>query len=105
MKKITTNNFDQALKTSEMVMAVFTATWCGPCKMMKLVIDKVEGNYAGKVKFISVDIDSEMELRKRFDISSIPTLIAFKDGEMINRQVGAMTEDKLAEKLDRLLKR
>lgn len=105
MKNISSDKFDQTLKTSELVMAVFTATWCGPCKAMKIVIDNVEDGYAGKVNFIGVDIDAERELRERFNITSIPTLIAFKDGEIINRQTGAMTETAFSEKLDRLLKR
>lgn len=105
MKKVTAKNFDEALKTSKLVIVDFKASWCGPCKVMQNSIDAVEGKYPDTVKFISVDCDEEREVFNRFNVTSVPTLIAFRDGEIINRQSGSMLEGQLIEKVERLLKR
>lgn len=105
MYEVTAKHFDKALMTSKLVIVDFKASWCSPCKVMQNSINAVEGKYGHSVKFISVDCDKERELFERFDVTHVPTLIAFKCGEIINRQTGAMLESQLIEKLDRLLKR
>lgn len=105
MKKINAKNFDQSLKTSKLVIVDFMASWCGPCKVMKNSIDKVEPECADKVQFFSCDCDEDREVFDRFNVTSVPTLIAFKNGYAINRQSGALLENQLKDKIERLIGR
>lgn len=69
-------------------MVDFWATWCGPCRMAEPVIEQMSEEYAGKVLIGKVDVDAEPELAGKFGVMSIPTVILFKDGQEIGRQVG-----------------
>jgi len=92
--------FDEVLKNNPAVFVDFFATWCGPCKMVSPIVDKVSEEVEG-VKFIKVDVDQAMEAAQRYGIMSIPTLMAFKNGEAAGQIVGFVPEDQvkaLAEK-------
>ena len=74
--------FDEEIKASEVPVVVdFWAEWCGPCKMIAPVLDEIATEHAGKVAIGKVNIDDNLEVARRFDVMSIPTLIVFKDGE------------------------
>ena len=66
----------------------FWATWCGPCRMQAPILEQLDGELGGSVKIGKVDVDEEPELARRFAVMSIPTLIAFKDGKLIEKRVG-----------------
>ena len=86
---LTSENFEEeVLKSEKPVLVDFWATWCGPCKMLAPVISEIAEKYEGKVKVGKVNIDNEKELAVRYQISSIPTLMLFKNGEVINMSVG-----------------
>lgn len=95
--EITKSNFEsEVLKSDVPVLVDFNAAWCGPCRAMKPMLEELaEGNPAYKIA--SVDIDAEDELAEDYDVSSIPCLVVFKDGEEVNRSVGLIAKDAIAE--------
>lgn len=76
----------------------FTADWCAPCKKVRPIVESI--NQDSYLKFKIIDVDSEMELVKAFEIKSVPTFIIIKDGEIVKRTTGAKTHDELLELLD-----
>jgi thioredoxin 1 len=86
---ITDSNFEsEVLKSTTPVLVDFWATWCGPCKALGPKLEELSGSYTGKVKFVKVDVDQNPETASRFGISGIPTLILFKNGQMVDQLVG-----------------
>lgn len=79
---------------SETTVVDFFATWCGPCKMLAPVFDEI-GNDIDEVKFLKVDIDKSLELARKFQVTTVPTVIVFKDGEEAERLVGFIPKQKL----------
>ncbi len=88
--------FDSVLKENKSVFVDFYADWCGPCKMVSPVVEKLAGENTD-ITFVKVNVDDNPEVASRFGIMSIPTLIAFKDGEVAKTGVGYMPEGVLAE--------
>lgn len=97
-------NFEaEVLKAKGVVMVDFFAVWCGPCKMMAPTIDKLATAYKGKVKIGKLDVDENNATSSRYEIQSIPTIIFFKDGEMMDALIGFQSEEALKKKIDSLL--
>jgi len=91
--------FNSLIKEGKVVVD-FYADWCGPCKFLSPIIEKLAGDYDGTVKFAKVDVDGQQELAQRFQVMSIPTVIFFKDGQQVERFSGALPEDEIKEKID-----
>ena len=91
---LTNQNFKEEIKDG-IVLVDFFATWCGPCKMMEPVISKIAEEYKGKVKVCKINVDDENELAVQYGISSIPTLILFKDGKPINSLIGLSSKSEI----------
>lgn len=101
----TDDNFEsEVLKSEVLVMVDFFAVWCGPCKMMAPTIDELANEYEGKVKIGKMDVDYNPRIAEKFEIQSIPTLVFFKNGELVKKFVGVKSKDVLAETLDELSK-
>ena len=93
-------SFDKALGEGKLMMVDFWADWCGPCRMLAPVIDKLAEQYEGKVVSGKVNVDDEQELAIRYGVMSIPTVIFFKDGKEIDRKVGVMPPAAFTQVLD-----
>ena len=101
MAQIATNtNFDGLLESEKLVIVDFWATWCGPCRMLSPLLDEVEEEMADKIVVVKVNVDDADEIAMRYRIMSIPTLVFFKDGKMVDRTVGAMPKSVLVDKIN-----
>ncbi|MDD4279467.1 thioredoxin [Candidatus Sumerlaeota bacterium] len=97
----TDNNFKaEVLEVKGLVLVDFWATWCGPCMMLSPIIDALAQEYEGKIKVGKVDVDQNSDVATAYGISSIPCLLLFKDGELIDRKVGAAPKAQLKIWLD-----
>ena len=93
---ITKENFESEVLKSELpVLLDFWATWCGPCRMIAPTLAEIAGENEGKLKVGKVNVDEQMELAMQFGITSIPTLIVFKNGQRTNKALGAMPKAKI----------
>ena len=90
VQQITTDQFDAEVTASKTpVLVDFFATWCGPCRSLSPVLQRLATEFDGKVKIVKVDVDAEPELASRYDVESLPTLIMFKGGKIVDQMVGA----------------
>ena len=98
--ELTTENFQDFVKSNDVVLVDFWAEWCAPCVMMAPVIDELEGEMDG-VKFAKLNVDENPEIASIFGIMSIPTLMVFKRGEVADMVVGVVAKDTLKERIER----
>lgn len=99
--EFTDANFqDEVLNADQPVLVDFWAEWCGPCKMLGPVIDELAGEYEGKAKVGKIDIDNNRDAAVQYGILSIPSIIIFKNGEVVNKFVGISPKDELASAID-----
>ncbi|QTD41503.1 thioredoxin [Sporosarcina sp. Te-1] len=84
-----------------LVLVDFWATWCGPCKMIAPVLEELDGDLEGKAKIVKVDVDENQATAGEFGIMSIPTLVLFKDGEIVDKVVGFQPKEQLAEMIEK----
>ena len=102
-KVITDANFAETLNTDMPVMVDFWATWCGPCKAIAPIVEELAAEYDGKAVICKCNVDEAEEAPMTYGIRSIPTLLFFKNGELVDRHVGMTTKADIAAKLNALL--
>ena len=102
-RTVTEDNFNEILNEGKPVVLDFWAEWCGPCRMVGPIIDELASEYEGRVIIGKVDVDENDEITTQFGIRNIPTVLFFKDGQIIDKQVGAFPKAKYVEKIEQLL--
>ena len=102
--EITDSNFEETvLKSDKPVMVDFWAAWCGPCRMVGPIIDELSEEYEGKAIIGKVDIDSNQQYAAQFGGRNIPTVLVFKDGELVDRKVGVSSKNDYTQAIDKLI--
>jgi len=102
-KEIMTENFDAFIHQDKPVLIDFWAPWCGPCRMLAPLIEEISAEYRDTLAVGKVDVDKCPELAKQFRVMSIPTLILFKDGQIVDQKLGFMPRETLVEMIRKAL--
>jgi len=97
--EVTDANFDEIINSDKPVLVDFWAEWCGPCKMIGPIVEELAGDYEGKAVIAKMDVDMNPQVPAKFGIRSIPTLLVFKNGQVVDKQVGAVPKSVLNQKL------
>jgi thioredoxin 1 len=102
--EFTDANFEsEVIKSDKPVLVDFWAPWCGPCKMIAPIVEEISSEYEGRLKVGKVNTDDNQKVATNFGVMSIPTLMIFKDGEVVERIIGAQPKDALTTKIDAVL--
>ncbi|MEG0855664.1 MAG: thioredoxin [Terrisporobacter sp.] len=94
---LTNDNFEIEVQDGVCIVDFF-ATWCGPCKMLTPVFEELSGEMEG-VKFFKVDVDQALDVARKFEITTVPTMIIFKDGEAVDKMIGFLPKDNIKAKI------
>lgn len=101
--EITDASFEGLVAEGKPMVVDFWATWCGPCRMVGPIIDELATEYAGKVNIGKVDVDANQDLPMRFGVRNIPTVLFIKNGEVVNKMVGAQSKEAFKKEIDAML--
>ena len=96
-------SFDaEVLSSDRPALVDFSASWCGPCRQLEPVIDELADEYAGTVTVAKVDLDESQEIAMKYGVQAVPTLLFFRDGEVVDRIIGVRPKGEIVEKMDAL---
>ncbi|MDY6122761.1 MAG: thioredoxin [Porphyromonas sp.] len=102
-KEITSQNYKELMAEGKPMLLDFWATWCGPCRMVGPIIDELATEYEGRVIIGKVDVDENPDLSQEYGVRNIPTLLFIKDGQVVNKLVGAQRKDAIKQEIDAML--
>lgn len=101
---IDSSEFDQLLTSEQLVVADYTATWCGPCRVTAPLIDRLAAEYQGRARVVKIDIDKNKDNAKQYGIRSIPAVLVFKNGELVENLVGKQPYETFSNALEKHLR-
>ena len=101
--EIKDSNIEETLQSDQPVMLDFWAAWCGPCRMVGPIVDEISQEYDGKAVVGKVDVDNNPDTATKYGIRNIPTILFFKNGEIVDKVVGVVPKEQLTEKLEKLM--
>lgn len=101
--KITDANFQELLESGKPLVVDFWAEWCGPCRMISPIIDELATEYEGRVNIGKLNVDENDDVVSEFGIRNIPAILFFKDGKLVDKQIGATQKANIAAKIDAIL--
>jgi thioredoxin 1 len=96
-------NFNEIINSPKPVLIDFSAEWCGPCKMMGPILKEVAGTMGERVRIIKIDVDKNPAVAQKYQVMSVPTLMVFKNGQLLSRQSGVMQARPIIDMLNKLL--
>ena len=102
VKVLNTDSFDSQVNSGVTVID-FWAPWCGPCKMLAPVIEQISDEYSGRLQICKVNVDDNQELAARYGIMSIPSVLVFKNGEVVDKMVGSRPKSQIKEMIDKYI--
>ena len=104
VKEIDINSFQaEVIKSDKITVVDFFADWCGPCRKLSPIMEEVEQEFSEKAKFTKINTDNNIDLAKEYQISGIPTLLLFKNGELVERMVGLMPKSSIISNIEKYL--
>lgn len=104
VKEIDSNSFNtEVINSDKLTIVDFFANWCGPCRKLSPILEEVEQELSGNVKFTKINTDDNIESAKEFQVSGLPTLLVFKDGQVVERMVGLMPKSSIITNIEKYL--
>lgn len=104
VQEVNVNNFEEeVIKSNKLTIVDFFADWCGPCRKLSPIMDEIEQELSANVKFTKINTDNNIPLAQNYQISGIPTLLVFKNGELVERMVGLMPKNSIITNIEKHL--
>ena len=104
VQEISVNNFDsEVVKSDKLTIVDFFANWCGPCRKLSPILEEVEAELGDRVKFTKINTDENIDAAKEYQVSGLPTLLVFKNGEVVERMVGLMPKSSIITNIEKHL--
>ncbi|MBQ7221908.1 MAG: thioredoxin [Bacteroidales bacterium] len=103
VQNVTDSNFEDLLSKGGLMIVDFWATWCGPCRMLSPIVDELADEFAGKLTVAKCNVDEASDVPMKYSIRNIPTLLFFKNGELVDRSVGAVPKSDIVARIEKYL--